>query len=335
MKHRILILLTIALALVAFSGANAGPANAYCDGAYWNVAHENFSPSEGHSCQQFGDTYDEQILSTFSPFDSTLAILTTAGGTWEGSGLLAYNQWAAFAPIPHSNDKVGCYNHHTANQWVNCKHDDCTDPTFCTRPFAPFSSASALIPSGSASTTRDLARAIPFASATVDASLGSQIVQWALSRNIDPSGLIEVGAVALGKHTYGAVVGRDKSGAVYVAFLGGIWNTSFVPASDLVGKARPLYAETSASRIALAGVEAGVTGVVTRATDHVLIERADGVVFRANPIAWGRSPYGSFTFATADSAALPRVVRAYDSRGSLLATERLPTRPIELSPADK
>ena len=48
--------------------------------------------------------------------------MTTAGGSWEDSVLLYYNDtWLTYV-VHAGSDKVGCYNHHTGTMFVNCRH---------------------------------------------------------------------------------------------------------------------------------------------------------------------------------------------------------------------
>jgi hypothetical protein len=166
-------------------------------------------------------------------------------------------------------------------------------------------------------------------SASIDARhLTGQIPEDSTEDSTNRAAAALMGAVALGDHSY-AVLGLGKDGAEQVAFLGGMFQTWFAEVSQFVGKG-PLYAFASASRTPQGGVEAGVVGVVTSAVQRVTVERADRTVTLATLLVWGRSPYASFTVATAKATALPRVVRAYDRSGVLVALEKLPTEPIKL-----
>jgi hypothetical protein len=288
--------------------------------------------AKGTAARQFYDYADEQVDTTFSPFNSTLVFLSTAGATWEASTTTCYNCEVNFINIPHSTDKVGCYNHHTADQWVNCKHYDCTYPVSCVGPGAPPPPPTPVVAnkkSASQTGARELGSAVPFVSAAIDERVRSQVIWSAMRQDVNSAGLVEVGAVGIGEHIYGAVVGSHAGGGTRVAFLGGVSHSGFTRVEGkLISPSTPLYAQTAATRTTTGDVEAGVVGIVSAAVTRVTVGRADGTTTAARLIAWGSSPYASFSMA-GEGADAPRFVRAYGENG-LLVAEKLPSYAIQV-----
>jgi hypothetical protein len=113
-----------ALVLIAVAcGVAAGSALADCDNsAYWNIASQFHSPSEGHSCAQFGPSTGETVTSTFDGGYSTIrAFSSTNGGSWTDSALIQYNVPFRFFVV---SDKIGVQNNHPTTIWVNSEHND-------------------------------------------------------------------------------------------------------------------------------------------------------------------------------------------------------------------
>jgi hypothetical protein len=110
-------------AMAAVSGIAAPSASAVCDnGAWWNIASQNHSPGEGHSCNIFGPSTGETVLSTFDGGYSTIrAFCSTAGGSWTQSALIQYNVPFRFFEC---SPLVGVQNNHPNTIWVNSRHND-------------------------------------------------------------------------------------------------------------------------------------------------------------------------------------------------------------------
>jgi hypothetical protein len=122
MRSRLL-LLVATLAAVAATSASIGTQSALaCDTSFWNISSEYYTPTEGHTCTAFCCSIHERVNSTFDPYDTVLVILTTAGGSWISSNTMGYNGTTYLYAEHTQGEKVGCYNHHTGTQWVNCRH---------------------------------------------------------------------------------------------------------------------------------------------------------------------------------------------------------------------
>jgi hypothetical protein len=323
MTARLRILLLISFVVFTISGTHAPAVDAAtCDVGFWNIAHENFDPGEAYACTQWGSTHDEWVNATFSPFNATQAYLTTAGGTWEASTTFCYDCYVQFAPIPSATDKVGCRNNHTADQWVNCRHGDCFD---C---FGPAQGAPETKGTSDHTAIRDFRRALPMLSAILDSTTQASMTSQAVHDGLDVEKLSDVGAVRVGPHSYGALVGTDRLGTTRVAFFSGISHTNFTTVDNIIGADRLIYVHAAASRTPSGELEAGVIGVVSASIDHVRVEQADGKVLTIPLTKWNGKPFASFVVASRARATIPRVVRAYDSSGSLLSEEEEPTAPL-------
>ena len=113
------------LVLAAFSvggtavgiGADAAAA---CDTSYWTVGCRYYSPQTGDTRTQLGLSAFNTTHAIFSPYDTTRHIWTSAGGMWLGANTVVNGGWVHWG-TQHSDDKLGCFNHHTGTQWVNCR----------------------------------------------------------------------------------------------------------------------------------------------------------------------------------------------------------------------
>jgi hypothetical protein len=119
MFWRCLLLVAAVFAVVTAVGVNADTAAA-CDTSYWTVGCHYYSPQTGDTRTQLGLSAFNTTHATFSTYDTTRHIWTTAGGTWLGANTVVYGGWVHWG-TQHGDDKLGCFNHHTGTQWVNCR----------------------------------------------------------------------------------------------------------------------------------------------------------------------------------------------------------------------
>jgi hypothetical protein len=119
MLRRWTLLLAVLFAAATAAGAGAETASA-CDTSYWTVGCHYYSPQTGDTRTQLGGSVFNTTHATFSPYDTTRHIWTTAGGKWLGANTVVNGGWVHWG-TQHSDDKLGCFNHHTGTQWVNCR----------------------------------------------------------------------------------------------------------------------------------------------------------------------------------------------------------------------
>lgn len=124
MKLRLVLFLTAAALAATVAGSVGAGAALACDTSYWNLGCHFYSPQEGYTGTDFCCSADEAVHSTFDTYTTVKAIMTTAGGTWEDTFILPYNEtW--YTTVHHAgSDKVGCQNQHTGTMFVNCRHFD-------------------------------------------------------------------------------------------------------------------------------------------------------------------------------------------------------------------
>jgi hypothetical protein len=114
------LLLTIMVASFIAASAFGAQRALACDTSYWTVGCQYYAYQEGHTRTQLGLSYFNTTYQTFDTNTYSKVIMTTAGGTWEGSNLETSGT-TDFWQTQHTDDKLGCYNPNSATEYVNCR----------------------------------------------------------------------------------------------------------------------------------------------------------------------------------------------------------------------
>lgn len=136
-------------------------------------------------------------------------------------------------------------------------------------------------------------------------------------------------AGAAGDMTFGRsiVIGHSRSGVPEAAIVDVDGHSSFMPPSEIFQDG-PLAVFSSQAGTATTVRTASIAVFVRPEVARVTVETAGGSTHDASAIAWPTGGFASFTEATQDPSAFPRVVRAYAANGTLLAAKNTRIGPM-------
>jgi hypothetical protein len=165
----------------------------------------------------------------------------------------------------------------------------------------------------------------PLADAALPAGLSDAASAAARSAGLDPRLIAEAGASIPGS-PYRATFVVRRRGITYVAFANPVAVTSFGPVtSRLAGMPMRVLQGTAGTAKRLK--EVGISIVVNRSVALVIVETADGTT---NPVVltrWPNTPYASASVSATVSREFPKLVRAYDAAGVLVAEHKVDLKP--------
>jgi hypothetical protein len=164
---------------------------------------------------------------------------------------------------------------------------------------------------------------MPLASAPIDPTLKSGIVQAARDVGASTSDLVEVAAAGQPATRAGLVLGHDGAGE-FVAHFGPRIFTNFVPPSEFAMH-RTILAYASAQPDTPGGAPAHVqlSGIATPSVKTASISLADGSTVTVELIRAGKSGFSYFTYASDDPSTFPRSLSGFDGGDALVGTQDL------------
>jgi hypothetical protein len=163
---------------------------------------------------------------------------------------------------------------------------------------------------------------VPIGKSQLPPNIRDFIRAGAQKDGVDPNSVDEIVSAEAGA-TRAALVGTGADGQPRVSFFQGFGMTFFQPLGHLFAHGEPLAYSEGFVGPRGAPTQVGIVGAAKARVDHVTIELASGRVVDA-PLA---SSHGLGFFAyTGDTAAdFPKVARAYDASGNVVATHEVPS----------
>jgi hypothetical protein len=178
---------------------------------------------------------------------------------------------------------------------------------------------------GHAQALRPHDQLLPLSSARAPSVVLNGLVSQA--RNAGVTNLATAGAAGDMAFGRSIVIGRSRSGAPEAAIVDVDGHSSFMRPAEIFQRA-PLVVYSSQAGTSTAVRAASIAVFVRPEVARVTVETAGGMTHDASLIRWPTGGFASFTEVAQDPSRFPRVVRAYATNGSLLATQEAHIGPM-------